>query len=639
VRTVDKTVIAVAQLAIAIGEPDANRKAAAAAVAEAATAGARVVVLPELCDSGYVFGDDASQASAEAGALASPADHSVTLRQWRALAGEHQLVIVGGFCERGADGRLFNSAAVVDASGTRAVYRKAHLWDKEKLVFTPGDGPPPVVDLEFGRVAVMICYDLEFPEWVRLPALAGADLIAAPVNWPAAACPAGERPTEVIKAQAGAAVNGVFVAVADRCQAERGVSWISGSLIAGPDGYPLAGPVLEDRPAVLTAECDLRRARGKRLAGDNDLLADRRPALYTPASERAMIASDERVAAANAHWAARFIANGTSYSDFLATMGRISAWDDWCREWGRTAQRYEQLAETAEAAGRAITAGGAWRRAALCWHWGKFVFVDHPDEQRAAHERAVACFRRGAGTLSPPAEPVRVPYGSTTLAAYLRVPGPGGRYPVVIMMPGLDSVKEELQATAEYMLSRGLAVIAIDGPGQGETEYELPIEPAYERVTAAVAEYLEGREEIDPDRIGGFGVSLGGYYAARSAAYEPRLRAAVALAGPYRWDLDWDTLPPQTRATFRRRSGAATEAEARERAAALTLEHAAAQITRPLLVAHGGRDRLIPAYHAERLASEAPGAELMLDPDGSHGLTNHAFESRSKMADWLAAHL
>jgi predicted amidohydrolase/dienelactone hydrolase len=631
---VDPTVIAVAQLAITIGEPDANRKAAAAAVAEAAAAKATLVVLPELCDSGYVFGAVAEEAQAEAGALASPADDSDTLRQWHALAAEHHLVIVGGFCERGADGQLYNSAAVVDASGTRAVYRKAHLWDKEKLVFTPGDAPPPVVDTAVGRVGVMICYDLEFPEWVRLAAIRGADLIAAPVNWPYAARPAGERPAEVVKAQAAAATNGVFVAVADRCQDERGVSWISGSLIAGPDGYPLAGPVLQDRPAVLTATCDLRQARDKSLDGDNDLLADRRPSLYTEPEK-----SDERVVAANAHWAARFIANGTSYSDFQATMARITAWDDWCREWGRTGQYYERLAEEADQAGKKLTAGEAWRRAALCWHWGKFVFVDDLDQQRAAHDRTVACFRRGAATLSPPAEPVRIPYENTTLAAYFRVPARHTKPPVVIMMPGLDSVKEELQATAEYMLARGLAVIAIDGPGQGETEYELPIEPAYERVGTAVADYLEGRDDIDPARIGGFGVSLGGYYAARAAAYEPRIKAAVALAGPYQWSLDWDILPPQTRATFQRRSGATTEAQAREKASKLTLEDAAARISIPLLVAAGGRDRLVPTYHAERLAREAPHAKLMLDPDGSHGLTNHAFESRSKMADWLATHL
>ena len=627
-----QTVIAVAQLAITVGEPDANRQAAASAVAEAAAAGARLVVLPELCDSGYAF--DAADPAAEARGLAAPAVGNVTLLQWRSLAGQHDLVIVGGFCELGADGRLYNSAALVDASGPRAVYRKAHLWDKEKLVFTPGDAAPPVVDTEFGRVAVMICYDLEFPEWVRLAALDGADLIAAPVNWPAASWPPGERPAEVIKAQAAAAANGVFVAVADRCRTERGVSWISGSLIAGLEGYPLAGPVLADRPAVLTAACDLPRARDKALSGDNDLLGDRRPELYA-------WAPDKRVAAATAHWAARFVANGTSYPDFQATVARIGRWDDWCREWGRTGQHYEQLAETAEAAGRLVTAGEAWRRAALCWHWGKFVFTDDPAEQRAAHERTVACFRRGAGTLSPPAEPVRVPYAGSTLAAYLRVP-PGGTHmppPVVIMIPGLDSVKEELQATAEYLLSRGLAVIAIDGPGQGEAEYELRIEPAYERVTTAVADYLKGRDDIDPGRIGVFGVSLGGYYAARSAAYEPRVRAAVALAGPFRWDLDWDTLPDQTRTTFQHRSGAASPAEARERAAALTLEDAAARITCPLLVVHGGRDRLVPPYHAERLAREAPGAELLMYPDGSHGVTNHAFESRSAMADWLAARL
>jgi predicted amidohydrolase/dienelactone hydrolase len=634
---VDHTVIAVAQLAIAIGEPDANRKAAAAAVAEAAAAQAALVVLPELCDSGYVFGDDAARARAEAGALASPADDSPTLRQWQALAARHGLVIVGGFCERGADGRLFNSAAVVDESGTRALYRKAHLWDKEKLVFTPGDAPPPVVEVAIGRVGVMICYDLEFPEWVRLAVLDGADLIAAPVNWPATAgAPKDGFSPDVLEAQADAAANGVFVAVADRCQAERGVDWTGGSVIIAPNGRPLAGPLLADRPAVLTASCDLPRARDKSLGGDTDRLADRRPRLYAGVAANAQ---DERVTAANAYWAARFIANGTSYSDYTKTMARIDVWDDWCREWGRTAGYYERLAETAEAAERALTAGGAWRRAALCWHWGKFVFVDDLNQQRAAHDRTVACFRRGAATLTPPAEPVRVPYQDTTLAAYLRVPAGQTAPPVVIMMPGLDSVKEELQAIAQYMLDRGLAIIAVDGPGQGEAEYELPIEPGYERVVTAVADYLEGRDDVDPARIGGFGVSLGGYYTARAAAYEPRIRAAVALAGPYQWSLDWDILPPQTRATFQRRSGAATEPEAREKMAALTLEHAAARITRPLLVAAGGRDRLVPAYHAERLAREAPGAELMLDPDGTHCLTNRAFESRSKMADWLAAHL
>jgi dienelactone hydrolase len=356
-------------------------------------------------------------------------------------------------------------------------------------------------------------------------------------------------------------------------------------------------------------------------------------------SQQAQDERDERVAAAALHWAPRFVANGTDYADFHATMSRISRWDDWCREWGRTGQAYEELAARAEAEGHRITAGGAWRRAALCWHWGKFVFVEHPDEQRAAHDHTVDCYRRGAQTLSPPAERVTIPYRDTALAGYMRIPDAAAPPPIVIMVPGLDSVKEELQATAEYFLDRGLAVLAVDGPGQGEAEFELPIEPAYERVAGAVVDYLEKRDDIDPSRIGMYGVSLGSYYAARSAAYEPRLRATIALSGPYRFDMEWDTAPPQTRATFQRRSAATSPEDARRRAATVTLEEAAPHITGPLLVVHGRRDRLAPPHHAELLASRAPGAQLVMYQEGNHGITDQPFECRSMMADWLAGHL
>jgi dipeptidyl aminopeptidase/acylaminoacyl peptidase len=360
-----------------------------------------------------------------------------------------------------------------------------------------------------------------------------------------------------------------------------------------------------------------------------------------PEAPDAADAPDPRVANAAAHWSYRFVSNGTDYGDVTATLSRITRWDDWCREWGNTAAGYEQLAESAEDAGHHETAAGAWRRAALAWHWGKFVFVDHPDEARAAHDRCVADYRQGAGALTPPAELVRIPYAGTQLPAYLRVPAgtAGITPPVVIMVPGLDSTKEELQATAAYFLARGLATIAIDGPGQGESEYELPIEPAYEKVATAAVDYLRTRQDVDGERIGLFGVSLGGYYAARAAAYEPRLAAVVSLAGPYRFDQDWDDLPAQTRATFKARSGAVSDADARAKAAELTLEDAAPAITTPMLVVGGGKDRIVLASHQERLAKEAPGAELLLYPDGSHGVTNRAYESRSRMADWLADHL
>jgi predicted amidohydrolase len=275
--TSTRVVVAVAQLALTVGELEVNRQAARMAVAEAAAAGARLVVLPELSDSGYVF-----SGAREARSLASTAASGVTLREWRSLAAGHNLAIAGGFCELGPDGKLYNSAAIVDASGTRAVYRKVHLWDTEKKIFTPGDDAPQVVELPFGNVGLMICYDLEFPEWVRLAALSGADLIAVPVNWPASGTPAppGERSGEVVAVQAAASSNGVFIAAADRCGTERGVDWLGGSVIVRRGGYPAAGPLCEDRAAVLTATIDLRLARDKRISELNDLFTDRRPDLY-----------------------------------------------------------------------------------------------------------------------------------------------------------------------------------------------------------------------------------------------------------------------------------------------------------------------------------------------------------------------
>ncbi|MGH9098784.1 MAG: alpha/beta hydrolase family protein [Acidimicrobiales bacterium] len=346
---------------------------------------------------------------------------------------------------------------------------------------------------------------------------------------------------------------------------------------------------------------------------------------------------DPRVEAAARHWGTRFTHNGTDSADFARTVARISRWEDWCREWGRTAQAYEDLAKDAERLGRSVTAMAAWRQAGLAWHWAKFVFVIDLAQQRAAHERAVAAYANGAAGLHPPAERVLVPYKSTHLPAYLRVPatGDGRPPPVVVMVPGLDSVKEELQSTADYFCARGLATLAVDGPGQGESEYELPIEPAYEHVAAAALDFCEQRTDLDASRAGIFGVSLGGYYAGRAMAYEARLRAGVELAGPYRFDAEWDSLPPMTRETFRHRSRARSDEEARKAAASLTLDGAAARISHPLLVVHGAKDRIVGPQHAERIAAEAPGAELWMLADGNHGVTNRAFESRSALADWL----
>lgn len=268
------TLIAVCQLALAVGESEANRAAARDAIARATAEGARLVVLPELTNSGYVF-EGPEEARDLAEHVTGP-----TVSEWTTLAREHDLVIVGGFCELDDAGAVRNSSVLVDAGGPKAVYRKAHLWADEPDWFVPGSEPPPVVETAVGQVGLLICYDAEFPEWVRVPALAGADILAITANWPAGTSPAGERSVLVVNIQAAAYANRVHVALADRCGAERGEGWTGGSVIAGPDGYPLAGPVLADRPALIVADCDLNEARDKAVGPRNDIHADRRTDLY-----------------------------------------------------------------------------------------------------------------------------------------------------------------------------------------------------------------------------------------------------------------------------------------------------------------------------------------------------------------------
>lgn len=281
------TVVACAQVCLAVGDPAANRAATLDAIDRAAEAGARIVVLPELANSGYVFRD-----AAEAAALAEPVGPLVgdgsaaeaagpTVAAWTEAARRHGIVVVAGLAEKAPDGLIRNSAVLIDPDGVRAVYRKVHLWGRESEFFVPGDAPPPVVATAFGDVGLMVCYDLEFPEWVRLPALSGAELLCAPVNWPYAPRPEGERPAEVVRVQADAAVNRMFVAACDRAGPERGTDWVGGSVITDPDGFPLAGPHPGEE-TLLIAECRLADARDKHIGAYNDVHADRRPELYAP---------------------------------------------------------------------------------------------------------------------------------------------------------------------------------------------------------------------------------------------------------------------------------------------------------------------------------------------------------------------
>lgn len=350
---------------------------------------------------------------------------------------------------------------------------------------------------------------------------------------------------------------------------------------------------------------------------------------------------DPRVDSAIAHWAPRFISNGVLLADFQEVTAGIAQWEDWCMAWSARAAVHEQLGHDALAGGFGLTAGEHLSRAAVYYHFAKFLFVHDVAQMSAAHAKAVACRQQALPYLRPPGERVEIPFEGGLLAGILRRPvDTSTPAPVLIMIPGLDSAKEELEAYEMPFLARGMSTLIVDGPGQGEAEYDFAIRGDYEVAATAIVEWVCDRGDLDANRIGVWGVSLGGYYAPRAAAYEKRIRACIALAGPYDWFEIFDGLPELTREAFRVRSHLETQDEAREHARTLTLNRAASKIECPLFLVTGRQDRLVPWEHAQRIAAEAKGpVELLIVEDGNHIANNRPYRYRLRSADWMAAQL
>jgi len=348
---------------------------------------------------------------------------------------------------------------------------------------------------------------------------------------------------------------------------------------------------------------------------------------------------DARVQAAVDHWAPRFIQAGVDANDFARTTARVERWEDWLGAWCETAEQHEALAREAEAAGRAVTAGEAWLRAAVCFHFGKFVWVLDEARSRAAADRAVAALREAHRLLDPTAQRVEAPLDGAAVVANLRRPRGASRPPLVLLIPGLDSTKEEFFLLENLFHSRGMATLSMDGPGQGEAGYALPLRHDYEVAVTALLDALAGRDDLDLARVGALGVSLGGYHAPRSAAFEPRIRAVAGISGPFCFGEIWDQLPELTRETFIHKSRAADPEDGRRRALELDLDGVLERLEAPALFVTGRLDRLIPWQQTRRQAEAAAHGELVLFEDGNHVCANVPYKARPLVADWLRERL
>jgi alpha-beta hydrolase superfamily lysophospholipase len=333
----------------------------------------------------------------------------------------------------------------------------------------------------------------------------------------------------------------------------------------------------------------------------------------------------------------RAVGYGIDPNEYEVATRALTEPADWTARLTQLAESHAKAGDRAARAGHLATAAAEllsaarWAHAATLW----------PGADRAAHARgaalAAASYRRSLGITDPAATWIADTAGDAPFAGVLRRP-PGITSPsLVLLVSGLDSSKEEFDYVTSALLDRGLAVLAFDGPGQGELAASTVIQPRYENVITHALDTMAERGDLDvaASRAGVIGLSLGGYYAIRGAVFDPRIRAAAIVSGVSA--LPWASLPDLVTETLTRRCGDA--AAAREFAGSVDAAQLAARVAAPLLVIAGGCDPIPTPAQARSVAASAARGEFRCVEDGDHLIANRQWQWISLAADWLADHL
>ncbi|MBN1396261.1 MAG: hypothetical protein JW959_14655 [Pirellulales bacterium] len=229
-------------------------------------ANADLIVLPELCNSGYNF-----SSRKQAAAAAEPYRRSRFIDVLVEHCRQRDCRVVSGFNERDGD-TLFNAAVLIGPDGPLGRYRKLHLFKDEKDIFAPGDLGLPVFDVGMAKIGMLVCFDWIFPETWRVLTLRGAEIICHAANLVLPGMAQRAVPVQAM-------MNRVFVVTANRVGAEGRLTFTGASLIVDPLGEVLAAAPQEG-PHAAVVEINPLRARDKMVTPRNHLISDRRPAEY-----------------------------------------------------------------------------------------------------------------------------------------------------------------------------------------------------------------------------------------------------------------------------------------------------------------------------------------------------------------------
>jgi dienelactone hydrolase len=335
-------------------------------------------------------------------------------------------------------------------------------------------------------------------------------------------------------------------------------------------------------------------------------------------------------------------ANGASYADVHETLGRIRSLkpEAWANEWRRTAERFDRLGREAADGGRAATACELLVKASNYYRFAEMSLLADTPAREALQQASIDAYVLAGQFMDPPLERVCLSVNGGESPAYLRVPRGVGRPPIALIIPGLGMVKEHGDFPDEVLLARGIAAMTVDLPGQGESRRHFTLNQANAlTIIESAIDYLMGRPDLDTERLGVLGTSLGAAAAMLAAARDRRIKAVVEIAGFYYPTAWWDRFPPGIKEFLRYVMGAADERELIEMVRPVNLRGHVQRIRCPLLVVHGQQDPIVPFEESELIFNEAqPPKERFIFAAGDHGCVNVG-EARPLIGDWLASTL
>lgn len=244
-------------------------------IEKAGNQGVKLMVLPELSNSGYIY-----NSREEAFKMAELVPDGPTTQEWIKKAKKFDAYICAGINER-QDNCLYNSVAVVGPEGHLGTYRKTHLWNEEKLWFEPGNNGFPVFELPFGKIGCRVCYDGFFPEITAIYAAQGVDIVCDSSNWVVAEpLQTMEKPTAAYTAKSLSFIYSVYTICCSRIGIERDCTFIGSSCIISPLGDFIAGPGATKKPEIVISEINVVAARYRNWSDLNSHFTDRRTDLY-----------------------------------------------------------------------------------------------------------------------------------------------------------------------------------------------------------------------------------------------------------------------------------------------------------------------------------------------------------------------